>query len=128
MDITTLAAWGEFIGGVAVVASLLYLASQIRQNSRLLRASTTAASSEVEIAVNTLIAQEPDVARSFRAGLAERDSLSEEDRERFDAVVEMWFQVFRQQHQFQQDGIGSADEWVYRSQGLRWMLRQGSGT
>ena len=39
MDITTLAAWGEFIGGIAVVVSLIYLASQIRQNSRLLRAS-----------------------------------------------------------------------------------------
>ena len=43
MDITTLAAWGEFLGGIAVVASLVYLASQIRQYSRLLRASTASA-------------------------------------------------------------------------------------
>ena len=41
MDITTLAAWGEFIGGIAVVVSLLYLASQVRQNSRLLQVSMT---------------------------------------------------------------------------------------
>ncbi len=40
MEITTLAAWGEFLGGVGVIASLIYLASQIRQNSKLLRAST----------------------------------------------------------------------------------------
>ena len=40
----------------------------------------------------------------------------------------MWIQVVRQQYQFQQDGIGSADEWAYRSQGLRWMFQQGSGT
>ena len=39
LDITTLAAWGEFLGGIAVVASLIYLASQIRQNSRLLEVS-----------------------------------------------------------------------------------------
>ncbi len=32
MDITTLAAWGEFIGGIAVVVSLVYLASQIRHS------------------------------------------------------------------------------------------------
>ena len=38
MDITTLAAWGEFLGGIGVIVSLIYLASQIRQNSRLLRA------------------------------------------------------------------------------------------
>ena len=40
-----LAAWGEFLGGIAVVVSLIYLAGQIRQNSRLLRASTSAANS-----------------------------------------------------------------------------------
>ncbi len=34
MDITTLAAWGEFLGGIAVVVSLVYLASQIRQISK----------------------------------------------------------------------------------------------
>ena len=35
LNITTLAAWGEFVGGIAVVISLVYLASQIRQNSKL---------------------------------------------------------------------------------------------
>ena len=39
LDINTLAAWGEFNGGIAVVVSLIYLASQVRQNSNLLRAS-----------------------------------------------------------------------------------------
>jgi hypothetical protein len=45
MDITTLAAWGEFLGGIAVVVSLIYLASQIRQNSKLLRTSGGTAAS-----------------------------------------------------------------------------------
>jgi len=36
MDITTLAAWREYLGGIAVVVSLIYLASQIRKNSKLL--------------------------------------------------------------------------------------------
>jgi hypothetical protein len=47
MDINTLAAWGEFIGGFAVVISLVYLASQIRQNSRQMRAATGTAASLV---------------------------------------------------------------------------------
>ena len=33
MDITTLAAWGEFLGGIGVVVSLIYLAEEVRQNS-----------------------------------------------------------------------------------------------
>ena len=124
MDITTLAAWGEFLGGIAVVSSLIYLASQIRQNSRLLRASTTAASSQVEVAVNTLMAEQPEVARSFVEGLVDRESLSTDDRLRFDAVIAMWFQVYRQQYQFQHDGIGSTDEWTYRQRGMRSGLQR----
>ena len=128
MDINTLAAWGEFLGGIAVVVSLVYLASQIRQNSKLLQASTTAASSQVEVTVNALLAQEPEVAKAFREGLADYDSLSEADRERFDAVCAIWVQVLRQQHQFQRDGVGSPDEWTYRHEGMRWMLLAGPGT
>jgi len=37
--IAPLAAWGEFIGGIAVVVSLIYLAGQIRSNSKTVRAS-----------------------------------------------------------------------------------------
>ncbi len=75
MDITTLAVWGEFLGGVAVVASLIYLASQIRQNSRLLRTSTAAATSATTTAVNTLIVQDPEVARIYSAGIADRSAM-----------------------------------------------------
>ena len=46
MDVVILAAWGELIGGIAVVGSLVYLAGQIRQNSKLLRASTASISRE----------------------------------------------------------------------------------
>ncbi len=33
LDFTTLAAWGEFLGGIGVVVSLIYLAEEVRQNS-----------------------------------------------------------------------------------------------
>ena len=68
MDITTLAAWGEFLGGIAVVVSLVYLASQIRQNSKLLRASTASATSATNADFSSLIVQDSEVARIFREG------------------------------------------------------------
>ena len=55
MDITTLAAWGEFLGGIAVVVSLVYLAGQIRQNSRLLRASTASATSQTVFSSGAIV-------------------------------------------------------------------------
>jgi hypothetical protein len=63
MDITTLAAWGEFIGGIAVVVSLIYLAGQIRQNSRLLRASIASTLAQLDYADNALAAQDPEMSR-----------------------------------------------------------------
>ncbi len=63
MDITTLAAWGEFIGGIAVVASLIYLAGQIRQNSRLLRASSSSVSAAGQNSIAELMAQDSELAR-----------------------------------------------------------------
>jgi len=61
MDITTLAAWGEFLGGIAVVVSLIYLAGQIRQNSNLLRSSSASTTAEVNNVVATLIVRDPEV-------------------------------------------------------------------
>ena len=40
MDLTQLANVGEFIGGVAVLVTLIYLAVQLRQNTRAMRSST----------------------------------------------------------------------------------------
>jgi hypothetical protein len=87
LDINTLAAWGEFIGGIAVVFSLLYLASQIRQNSRLLRTSTASASSAVQNNATSLVVQDPEVARIYDAGLTDRSSLSNVDRRRFVSII-----------------------------------------
>jgi len=72
MDITTLAAWGEFLGGIAVVVSLVYLASQIRQNSKLLRASTASATIATNADFSSLVVQDSEVARILREGMSGR--------------------------------------------------------
>ncbi len=80
LDINTLAAWGEFIGGIAVVVSLVYLASQIRQNSKLLKVSTTGVVATSAFEFNKLLIVDVDLHRMFDEGLADRDSLSEAER------------------------------------------------
>jgi hypothetical protein len=117
-------ALAELAGAVGVVVTLGYLASQIRQNSKLLRASTTASSNEVQTHMTALLAQDPEAARIFWDGLADRDSLSEPDRRRFDPLLTLFLQPIRQQYQFERDGIGSAEEWAYQTQGLAWVFEQ----
>ncbi len=124
MDITTLAAWGEFIGGIAVVVSLIYLASQIRQNSRLMRASTTASTNQILATLPAMLAEQPEVSRIWWDGCSNRASLSEEDRRRFDPLVTLYFHAVRQQFQFQRDGVGSPEEWAFQLEGMTFVANQ----
>lgn len=124
LDITTLAAWGEFIGGIAVVVSLIYLASQIRQNSKLLRASTASASVSGVNDQSSLIVQDPEVARIFWDGLEDRSSLSESDRRRFDALIGMQLSALNQEYQFAADGVIGSTVWSSRTRGYRRVLQQ----
>ncbi len=124
MDITTLAAWGEFLGGIAVVVSLVYLASQIRQNSRLLQVSTTAALGDQEIEFSKLMIEDPEISRIFEDGAADRDSLSEAERRKFDAFMRMVFGTFQRNFFVEQDGALKASLWQTELRGTRSILRQ----
>ena len=87
MDITTLAAWGEFIGGIAVVVSLIYLASQIRQNSKLLQVSTTVAIANSMNLSTSAIMDEPSLIRMWTIETAEFEALPEIEQARLGAFV-----------------------------------------
>jgi hypothetical protein len=124
LDITTLAAWGEFIGGIAVVVSLIYLAGQIRQNSRLLRTSTASATTEGFTVVSRMIAQDPEVARVFWAGLEGRESLSDLDRRRFDALFALNVNAWNQGRDFAKDDVISPAAWENAERMHRWFFAQ----
>ena len=73
MDLSQLADLGELLGGVAVVASLVYLAAQIRQNTRTVRASTLHQNTDLWASLFLRLA-EPDIAKAYAVGLTgERD-------------------------------------------------------
>ena len=120
MDITTLAAWGEFIGGIAVVVSLIYLASQIRQNSRLLEAAAEDSRIQNFNASSAMIAGDPEIARIYWDGIKSRELLSEADRRRFDPLMSMQYQNFAQQWEYHRRGQSTAMSWDQMLLGMRW--------
>ena len=124
MDINTLAAWGEFLGGIAVVVSLVYLASQIRQNSRLLEAAGADAMMQVTSQSSLLITQDGEVSRIFWDGIEDRDGLSEADRRRFDPLISMQFLGYSQHHGYSLRGLADTRAWKTQQMGLRWQLAQ----
>jgi hypothetical protein len=82
-----LGSFGEFVGAIAVVLTLVYFAVQIRQNTGAVRAAAlnaaiTSLSNVREAAIVHL-----DVATLFRVGTADPDRLSDDDRERFRLLI-----------------------------------------
>ena len=55
---------GEFVGAIGVIASLVYLAIQIRQNTRTLRAATYESLAQATATSNALLITDPEIARA----------------------------------------------------------------
>ena len=94
MSIQEWGAIGEIVGGIAVVASLVYLAMQIRQNTRQLsmtvKATELAAferNVEAGNRIREMLITNPDVAELFARGLKSYERLAASDKLRFDMVI-----------------------------------------
>ena len=86
MNLNDLANLGQIIGAVAVVISLFYVASQIRQNTNAVRSSTAQTVHEHFAKWYHLVAADDDLSRIVANGLRDYVSLSEQERVRFIAT------------------------------------------
>jgi len=69
MTIENLGNIGEFVSGLAVVVSLLYVAYELRSSTRTVRASSAALSQDSLASINDLLASNPELAGIWaRAG------------------------------------------------------------
>jgi hypothetical protein len=77
---------GDFIGGIAVVVTLVYLAVQIRQNTKALETASRQAISEGYRASNRLRI-DPEAGLAWAKGLTSFADLSFSDRNLFSTVI-----------------------------------------
>jgi hypothetical protein len=95
MNWEALGAIGEIVGAVAVVVTIAYLAVQIRQNTRSVRASMYQSLVESVVNFNTAFTQDPELAQAYLKGLEDLDGLSEADRTRVAFALFSQFQMFQ---------------------------------
>ena len=124
MSLQDLGNLGEFIGAIGVVVSLIYLAAQIRHNTRAVRAS---AQQETTRDVSDFLGQvteNRDVARLLRIGLREWDKLDDDDRMRFSMLLFRAF--FNFQHLFSLNRERNLDPeyWAGQNEVVLWYMRQ----
>ena len=76
--------FGEFVGAIAVVVTLAYLATQIRQNTVAQRSSSSLETTRSFTDWFSTVMTDPELVRIFSAGFEEDpDELADEDRARF---------------------------------------------
>ena len=83
MNWEALGAVGEIVGAVAVIATLGYLAVQMRQNTRALRTSSYHQAVEQGWMANITIADNPELADIMTRGARDLSTLNPEERARF---------------------------------------------
>ncbi len=86
MNLNDLANLGQIIGAVAVVISLFYVASQIRQNTNAVRSATAQTVHEHFAKWYHLVAADDELSQIVAKGLRDYGSLSEKERVRFIAA------------------------------------------
>jgi len=105
MTLQDLGSLGELISGIAVVISLIYLAIQIRQNTRSAWETAWHSGLRELQQFRSLIAQDPEVARVYREGLRDLKSLSDDDRWRFGALMQSIYSVFETAFRTRTEGL-----------------------
>ena len=122
MDWDAIGAMGELVGAIGVIATLFYLSSQIRRNSRALEAATNQAVADATQERLLAVAQSPELAAAYaKVGIDESLSPAEEiqvaffTRATFRGVQNAFFQ--------HRSGLISDEAWCDYEQVLRNITR-----
>ena len=112
MDLSQLANLGEFIGGVAVVVTLIYLAMQVRASQTLARADSEGQLTALWSNHTLQLAIRPGLARIIELGLETPEELDEEEARRFRYWIMQYYQMNEGIWRKYRQGLLAEDAWV----------------
>ena len=97
MNLEQLANLGEFVGGIAVIASIVYLAIQIKQNTRSVKSATLATNTSNWGSMLINLASD-DKSEAYLNGIAGKEDISAKHLLQFVQVARAMFVSFETQH------------------------------
>ena len=127
MNWEAIAAGAELLAATGVVASLLYLSLQVRQNTTALRAATFQSIIGFATGFAESVARDGDLARLFNEGLANAESGNDVDRFRFHFQMIALFRRFENMHYQSRMQLLDDAEWEGLRASLDTMLLRPGG-
>ena len=106
--------FAEVVGAVAVVVSLVYLAVQTRDNTRVMRSRATWDAQQSFVEVNETLGDGGFVSDLIYKTLLEPDQLSDKEKYLFQRFYRSWFQRMEAQFALYQSGILDEEVWNLR--------------
>ncbi len=111
MNWDALGAIGEIVGAIAVVATLAYLAVQIRQNNKLSQTTAVQTVSQQNLNFLGILATNPDLGEVWFKGAEDYDKLDAHAKQGFYFVAQMLLRLFEEQHQLRTQGALPDEMW-----------------
>ena len=122
MDLQTLANVGEFLGGLGVIVSLIYLAVQIRGNTSSQQSETYARSLERMASMQAYMSKDHAFTKMFNEGLIDPSQLTITQKIQFSWVLtEMFGNIEFMFFQSEQRNI-PAELWDRWEETMKWWL------
>ena len=111
MNWEAIGAIGEIVGAVAVIATLIYLAQQIKQQNASAKISMYESVVEGFNNVNASLADDERIARLFNTGLWHPDELTNDQASQFSWIVRRYMNQFLKVYRLRGSGIFPDEDW-----------------
>jgi hypothetical protein len=109
--IETLGDLGDFIGGIGVLVTLVYLVRQLRTNTTSVRTATYQAAVDLMSNLASRLAHDPEMYEIMLRGAKDPSSLTEFKQRRFDLLVLSMVRAYENLHFQYRQGAIDDEEW-----------------
>jgi hypothetical protein len=134
MNLESLGNLGDFLGGIAVIATLIYIALQVRQNtvqiaqnSDWLRTQTYRTDQNAHVAATQLVASDASLATIYRKGTADPDTLTDDEWTRLTFYYGLMFGNYQTSLYQYEQGLLDKELWPNLVAIMTMMLRSPDG-
>ena len=122
MTLETLGYLGEFVGGIAVIVSLVYLARQVHQNTKSLRTESYARALERVAAIQSRLSSDSAMAHVLARGAFDPAALTVEERIQLSWTCYEMFGAFEFIFHQAKSGALADEVWARWAATLAWWI------
>ena len=122
MNWDAIAAVAELLAALGVIGSLIYLATQIRQNTDSVRMASHRGVADQFQRTNLAALEDPALAEILRRVLRDASSLTEQEQYRFELFLTSLFRTYEELFQLNAKGLVDSELWACREDAMLYWL------